>query len=407
MAGKRVELGDRIDLVAEHRDAPGGILKVGREDLDGIAADAKRAAHEIDVLALILLGDEVCQQLTLIQSVADRHLEGHRRIGLDRADTVDAGNRGDDDAVVALQQRAGRRVAHPVDLLVDRTLLLDERVGARHIGFRLVIVVIGDEIFDRVVGEEVLELGIELRRQRLVRREDDGRALGRLDHLGHGEGLARAGDAEQDLAALAGIDALDKVADGGRLVAGGLVVGGHADRDAALGFFRPGGAVRRPQLAVLEQRIAALDQRRQGFHGGGDRTGGEAAGLFQRHVHAGDRVEAGAGARLRIGGGADRHAAGGLRGGGVFRRRRGALPGGLDGFLTRRDLDLLAVLAGLGGDLALRLNAGGLRLGFELLHPVGDAASQGTGERRALERRLRGFLETVVIFRVRGRRFFR
>jgi hypothetical protein len=51
---------------------------------------------------------------------------------------------------------ARRRVAHAVDLLVDRGILLDIGVGARHIGFRLVVVVVGDEIFDRVVGKKLL-----------------------------------------------------------------------------------------------------------------------------------------------------------------------------------------------------------------------------------------------------------
>ena len=243
---------------------------MGGEDLDGVAAHAERAAHEIHVAALVLLGDEVGEQGALVEPVADLHLEGHGGVGLDRADTVDAGDRGDDDDVVALEQRARGRVAHAVDLLVDRGFLLDEGVGARHIGFRLVVVVVGDEIFDRVVGEEVLELGIELRGQRLVRRQDERRALRLLDHLGHGEGLAGAGDAEQDLGAVVLADALDEVADGGRLVAGGLEIGHHLDRDAAFGLVRAGRAVRRPELAVLVQRIAALDQRGECVDGGGD-----------------------------------------------------------------------------------------------------------------------------------------
>ena len=104
--------------------------------------------------------------------------------------------------VVALEQRPRRRVAHAVDLLVDVGFLLDIGVGARDVGFGLVIVVVGDEIFDRVVGKEALELAVELRRQRLVGREDQRRTLGRLDHFRHGEGLAGAGDAEQHLVAL-------------------------------------------------------------------------------------------------------------------------------------------------------------------------------------------------------------
>ena len=93
-------------------------------------------------------------QLALLDPLADLQREGHGRVGLDRADAVDAGDRGDDDDVVALQERARRRVAHAVDLLVDRGVLLDIGVGARHVGFGLVVVVVGDEILDRVVGEE-------------------------------------------------------------------------------------------------------------------------------------------------------------------------------------------------------------------------------------------------------------
>ncbi|OWK23802.1 hypothetical protein AJ87_30235 [Rhizobium yanglingense] len=47
-----------------------------------------------------MLGDEIGEQLALVETVADRHLEGHGGVGLDRADTVDAGDGGDDDAVV-------------------------------------------------------------------------------------------------------------------------------------------------------------------------------------------------------------------------------------------------------------------------------------------------------------------
>ena len=199
VAGERIELVDVLDLVAEQVDAPGAVFVVRREDVDDVAAHAEGAAGEIGLGALVLQGDEVGDQLALVDALALLQREGHRRVGLDRADTVDARHRGDDDDVVALEQRARRRVAHAVDLLVDRGFLLDVGVGARDVGFRLVVVVIGDEILDRVVGEEALELAVELRGQRLVRREDEGRALRRLDHLGHGEGLAGAGDAEQHL----------------------------------------------------------------------------------------------------------------------------------------------------------------------------------------------------------------
>ena len=110
-------------------------------------------------------------------------------------------------------------MAHAVDLLVDGGFLLDIGVGARHVGFGLVIVVIGDEILDGVVGKEASELAVKLSRQRLVGGENQGRALRRLDHLRHRESLAGAGDAEQHLGAVVAPQALDQFVDRLGLVA--------------------------------------------------------------------------------------------------------------------------------------------------------------------------------------------
>src|SRR3546814_21158496 len=83
------------------------------------------------------------------------------------------------------------------DVCSSDLFLLDVRIRSRHIGLGLVIIVIADEIFDRVVGKEAIELAIKLRGEDLVGRQDQRRALQRLDHLGHREGLARSGDAER------------------------------------------------------------------------------------------------------------------------------------------------------------------------------------------------------------------
>ena len=205
-----------------------------RPDLQRVAADAEVAALEAGVGAAVLLGDEVADHLALAVGAAGDEVLGHRPVGLGRADTVDAGDRGDDDDVVAFEQCPGRRVAHPVDLLVNLALLLNVGVGARDIGLRLVVVVVGDEVLDRVLREEPLEFAVQLRGEGLVRREDDRRPLRRLDHLGGGEGLAGAGGAEQHLAALAGDEALDELGDRRRLVAGRLELGDEPERLAAL-----------------------------------------------------------------------------------------------------------------------------------------------------------------------------
>ena len=69
--------------------------------VDRVAAHAKRAANEIGLDAAVLQRDEIGDQLPLFELLAQRDAEGHRGVGLDRADAVNTRHRGDDDDVVA------------------------------------------------------------------------------------------------------------------------------------------------------------------------------------------------------------------------------------------------------------------------------------------------------------------
>ncbi len=220
----RIDALDALDLVAPERDPDRGVV-VGREDLEHVAAEPEGPRCEVEVGALVLhLGE-------LPEDVVERFLDvlfeelQHAEVGLGRPETVDAAHRGDDEHIAPLEERARRRQPHAVDLLVDRGLLLDVGVGRRHVGLGLVVVVVGDEVLDRVVGEKGPELLVELRRQGLVVAEDQGRAVRRLDDLGHGEGLARAGDAEQRLERHPAVDPLHQPLDGFNLITGRLEFG--------------------------------------------------------------------------------------------------------------------------------------------------------------------------------------
>ncbi len=400
LARQRVELGDRLDLVSEQADAPGSVVEVGRKDFDRVAAHAKRAALKIHVAALVLLGHEVGEKLALVERVADLHLERHGGVGFHRPDTVDAGHGGDDDDVVALQQRAGGGVAHPVDLLVDRGFLLDERVGARHVGFRLVIVVVGNEIFDRVVGEERFHLPVKLRGQRLVRRQNEGRAVGFLDDLGHREGLARAGDAKQNLRALAAfvgpalaLQPADKFADGGRLVALRLVFADDLERNAAFGFVGTGGPVGHPDVA-LHFVAAVFDEVRQRLHRGGDAgCGRHDHGFLGGYVETGDGVETGSDPLFHVVGTADDGASAG-----AFFTNGLALLQLLPRRWFRFALDRFRF--GFPRHIIPQTLRSGIRLIGNFLCPRGHITGQRFARRLAFEGRLRGFGKAV------GCRFF-
>ena len=116
-------------------------------------------------------------------------------------------------------------MAQLVDLLVDLGFFLDVEVVARHIRLGLVVVVVGDEVLDRVLGQQLAELGVQLRGQRLVMGQHQRRPLQLLDDMGHHEGLAGAGGAEQRLMLLAAAQPVDELRDRLRLVAGRLEVG--------------------------------------------------------------------------------------------------------------------------------------------------------------------------------------
>jgi len=70
---------------------------------------------------------------------------------------------------------------------------------------------------------------VELGGERLIVGEDERGAVLLGDDGGHGEGLAGAGDAEEHLVFVAGVEAGDELGDGARLVARGFVVGNELE----------------------------------------------------------------------------------------------------------------------------------------------------------------------------------
>ena len=149
-------------------------------------------------------------------------VDHHALVVARRTQAVDARHAGDDDDILAADQRAGGGQAQAVDVLVDEGVFFDVDVALRDVRFGLIVVVIADEIVDGVVREEALELLVELGRQRLVVRQDERRLAELSDDVARGEGLAGAGGAEQRLAGLAGPETVDEFVDGLRLIAGGL-----------------------------------------------------------------------------------------------------------------------------------------------------------------------------------------
>ena len=229
LAGERVQAVERLDLVAEHLDADGEFF-VDRDDLDRVATHPEVASREVDVVALVLHRDEFADEPVAVDPLADLQRHHRPEVLFWRAEPVDARDRRHHDHVAPAQQRVRGRVPQPLDLGVDRRVLLDEGVGLRNVGLGLVVVVVRDEVLDGVVGQQLAELVRELRRERLVVREHEGGPLHLLDQPGGGRRLAGAGGAEQHDVGLAGVDATGEFDDRLRLVTARTVVADDLER---------------------------------------------------------------------------------------------------------------------------------------------------------------------------------
>ena len=218
LTGERVEVRDLLDLVAEERDAVGG-LGVRRLHLEDVALHPEPSAAEDRVVADVLRVDQLAEHGVAVVLGAELEVEQPVTPLLRRPEPVDARDGRDDHDVASREERRRRGEPEPRDVVVLRRVLLDVEVGLRDVRLGLVVVVVRDEVLDRVGREELAELVAELRRQRLVVGDHERRLLDLLDDPGHRRRLAGACRAEQRLVLLAGAKAGSDRLDRLRLVA--------------------------------------------------------------------------------------------------------------------------------------------------------------------------------------------
>ena len=122
--------------------------------------------------------------------LAHFEMEEHFPIVLRSTQAIDAGDRGYDDHIGALNQRPRCAKAHFFNTVIDSEVFFNIGVGACNVGLRLIVVIIGDEILNGVVGKEGFKLLKKLSRKGFVVSEDEGGLTGIGNDICHGEGLA-------------------------------------------------------------------------------------------------------------------------------------------------------------------------------------------------------------------------
>ena len=161
------------------------------------APEISRLKHEI--VSLVIVVEKPRHKRPAVPFLPHREAENRVLVVLPLSKPVDARNAGDHDNVAPFKERLGGSQAKLLYPLVDRGVLLNVDILGRHIGFRLVIVVIADKVVHRVLREKILKLAVKLRRQSLIVRHDKGRPLQPLYDVCHGKSLSAPRDSEQSL----------------------------------------------------------------------------------------------------------------------------------------------------------------------------------------------------------------
>src|SRR5258706_13311378 len=126
-AQQRVDGRDGIDLVAPQLD-PVSLFLITGIDLDHVAAHAKAAAFEIDIIALVLQLDQTLQQSVAGDAHPRLEKQKHAVVRVRITEPVNARDAGHHYNVTALKQRAGGRHAQAVDLFIYNRVLFNVRI---------------------------------------------------------------------------------------------------------------------------------------------------------------------------------------------------------------------------------------------------------------------------------------
>jgi hypothetical protein len=129
----------------------------------------------------------------------------------------------------------------------------------------LIVIEVTDEVFDRILGEELLELRVELRGERLVMRDDQGWPVDVPDDVRCREGLPRARHPEQRLVPIARLDGLRELGNGLGLIALRRVVGSERKRHLRSPTRPPRDAHHRHYSIRRLRRFSQMQLEKKGF----------------------------------------------------------------------------------------------------------------------------------------------
>ena len=223
LSGQRLDLHDPVHLVPEELDPVRLTSGVCRKYFQHISSHTETSSFKIHLISCILDIDQFVDHFISV-FFHSRAQRDHHVLIIDRASqTIDTRYRSYNDHIIPLRKGRCRRMAQLIDLIVDRGVLFNISIRRRHIGLRLIVVVIGYKVFHRIIWEKLLHLRIKLCCQRLIVRDHKRWLIQLLDHVRHRKCFTGSSHTEQCLKLIAFPEAFYQLFDCLRLVTGRLI----------------------------------------------------------------------------------------------------------------------------------------------------------------------------------------
>ena len=222
---ERLHLCNTVDLISEKFDADQIVAALCRVHFHHISSDTESCTLDIHIITIVLNVDQLPEHFISVLHHAGAQRYDQILIFVRASQTVNTGHAGYHYDISAFRQGCRSRQSQLIDLIIDGRILGNISIRRRHISLRLVIVVIGDKIFYRILREKFLHLPVKLPRQCFIMGNDQSRLIQRLDHICHGKGLTGTGDTQQGLELIPLSEAFHQFCDCLRLVSGWLIFG--------------------------------------------------------------------------------------------------------------------------------------------------------------------------------------
>ena len=160
LTGKYINFRDPLNFISKKLHTDGPVRSIGRKNLQHITFHPEGTPVKIHLIPCVLNVDQLPDNLVSVFFHAGPQRNHHVKKLLGRTKTVNTGYRRHHNHISPLTESRSSGKTHLINLVIGGRILGNVGISGRNIGLRLIVIVIGYEIFHCVVRKEFFELSI-------------------------------------------------------------------------------------------------------------------------------------------------------------------------------------------------------------------------------------------------------